>query len=153
MGRVNVRTFVCGSALGILVSTVLSLALTTGCVFLSFYIGWKVQLAKFTAEGNGLATGYATLFAIPAVSDAWSVFSCFLYGALILLAVAFGVGVVLFILTCCCGLPLLACLFSSGDGDDMEERSSQHRTPPARHYGSTSGPFSGIGYNKITVVT
>jgi len=90
----------------------LSLAATVGGVFLCFYIGWAVQQPQFEAENNILAKNFSVLFAVPAVADPWSAFSCFLYGALILAACGIGAILVLMILACL-GCPLIACCFSN----------------------------------------
>jgi hypothetical protein len=150
MERVSIRGWICGSCVGMIVGGILSLAITTGLVFLSFYIGWSVQYKTFVASGNGLASGYASLFAVPAVSDAWSVFSCFLYGALILLAASVPLGVLLFCIGACCGLPILFCC--CGNPSDEGEGSHYHTTAP-RNYGSLARSHMESHFPKFTVVS
>lgn len=76
-----------------------ALAFTTGIIFLDFWVGWVVQLNSFTETGNALAKGYPILFVIPAETDPWSIFSCFLYGFLIVKVV---LVVICILLWCCC---------------------------------------------------
>jgi hypothetical protein len=115
MKPLNVRAWICGSCVGMIVGALLSLAITTGLVFLSFYIGLAMQYTTFLAKGNGLAAGYTSLFYVPAVSDAWSVFSCFLYGALFLVGTALVLGVLFLWLGIFCWPGLLVCLCYPGD--------------------------------------
>lgn len=80
-----------------------ALAIATGVIFFDFWVGWIVQLNHFSETGNPLANGYSTLFVIPAESDAWSIFSCFLYGFLIVKAAGIVIGLLLSCCSCCIG--------------------------------------------------
>jgi hypothetical protein len=96
----NARRFATVASSCSLLCCVVSLALLAGGVFLSFWIGWRVQLSEFRAQ-NSTLTSYDALFQVPAVAPPWPVFSCFLYGALILVACTLGLSLVL---VCCCSV-------------------------------------------------
>lgn len=91
-----------------------SLALITGIIFFDFYIGWSVQWNYFNSTGNALAEGYGQLFVSPSVSDPWSIFSCFLYGFLIVKACMIPFGVLICI---CCGCCVGCCSVCLGRKD------------------------------------
>jgi hypothetical protein len=127
----NIGCYAGGGCCCGLVCLILGLALATGGVFLSFYIGWSVQQSEFRAQNSALAGNYTALFAVPAVAAPWPVFSCFLYGALILAAC--GIGLVLLVMCLsCCGCPLLACC-CSGKQDDGEWTELKMPSPSMRH--------------------
>lgn len=106
----SVKSWLCVSLWGFIFSLLLSLAFATGIVFLSFYIGWSIQYDAFMTANISLVE-YSSLFAIPAVADPWSVFSCFLYGFLILCAAK--IVLVICLMCCCCGG--FACSLQSRD--------------------------------------
>jgi hypothetical protein len=130
--QMNQLTIACSGPIVLFVAA-LSLALTTGLIFLSFWIGWIIQLGAFTRENSPLAGGYNQLFAIPAVADAWPVFSCFLYGFLILKAVAIVVGIVLF---CCCGCTVACCGFGSSNSSESFPMMGHHSHPSVANWGT-----------------
>jgi hypothetical protein len=96
---------------------VVALAPITGIIFFSFWIGWIVQLTKFTQENNALVGGYDLLFAIPAVADAWSVFSCFLYGFLILVT---GIIVIIYAIGTFCLKSCYFCCMADNNSGEMD---------------------------------
>lgn len=124
------RRFAAAGCCGSLFWCLLGLALSAGAVFLSFWIGWRVQLSEFQAQ-NSTLTSYDALFEVPAVAPPWPVFSCFLYGALILVACSLPLGL---ILVCCCSVGACGCAFCLWG----RESESEERIPlqPTRYYES-----------------
>lgn len=97
----------------------LSLSLITAIVFLDFYVGWAIQWNHFNGTGNALAEGFDQLFVTPPVTDSWSIFSCFLFGFLIIKVSLSFVGIVVSI---CCGCCAGCCAMCTEEG--RKERQS-----------------------------
>jgi hypothetical protein len=122
----SVKQWLCASVWSFIFMLLLSLAVTTGVVFLSFYIGWSIQYDAFM-KANISLVDYSSLFAVPAVADPWPIFSCFLYGFLILCAVKI---VVVALLGCCCLCSGTCCVALIQPNQTPLYRSNKY------HYGS-----------------
>lgn len=90
----------------------LLLGIITGVIFLDFYVGWAVQWNYFNSTGNALSLGYEQLFVSPPVSDSWSIFSCFLFGFLIIKGCAALISIFICI---CCGCCTGCCVALNAD--------------------------------------
>lgn len=146
MARGNINGMVAGSCCCGLCCILLSLGLTTGAVFLSFYIGWSVQQTQFLEQKSALADNFSALFAIPAVAEPWPVFSCFLYGALILIACSLGLALLLMCISCCgFGAAFLRML-----GDDREDEDGGEWTQLKM---PTMPPHGNRSYNSFAKVS